>query len=148
MLETCPICRERVAMYFVTVAKKEIKVCYQCYQLWKIQLEEHVKKEIRCLVKGLKCSICKERASKIKRFNEELLTVCDECYDIMSRLHLYQYKTLGELRKKVKKEREKERKEFLEGILGSIENLEILWGEFPEYSFYGCLKQGIKTALS
>jgi hypothetical protein len=147
MLEKCPICQESVAMYFITVAKREIKVCYQCFQLWKIQLEEHVKEEISYLVKGFRCSVCKERASKIKRFNEKLLTVCDECYDIMSRLHLYQYKTFKELKEKVKKEREKERKKFLERIKGSIENLEILWGKFSEDSFYGQLKQIVEEEL-
>jgi len=149
MLEKCPICKEGVAMYFVIVAKKEIKVCYQCFQLWKIQLEEHVKKEIRNLVKGCQCSICKkENASKIKKINKKIFPVCSECYKLMSDLDLYQYKTLQELRKKVKEEREKERKKYLEAIAGSIENLEILWGKFSEDSFYGRLKQEIKKALS
>jgi ribosome-binding protein aMBF1 (putative translation factor) len=140
----CLICQKSVAMYVIEIAGHEIKVCYQCYQKWEMQLKKYTEEENYHLVNNLQCVICKSRAEKIRKFNKKIIQVCEDCDEIMSCLYLHQFKNLKELRKKVKEERIKRKKEFLRRIKEGIENLEILWGKFSEDSLYGRMKQELE----
>jgi ribosomal protein L37AE/L43A len=144
-LPTCPICGKRPAYRVIDICNYTIEVCYPCFQEFHFWLKNKIEEGIANLLKPFRCSICKDSARTVIRFNDEAVFLCSGCKKALSHLSLRTIKTFEELKKKIEEEREKERKELLKKIKGSIENLEILWGKFEEGSFYGNLKKMLES---